>query len=80
MLELLRFDGPNQFVRRVALEAMELSHGSVPAGAVLYACVGAANHDPEEFGDDADLIRVDREEAVHHLQLGHHVDVLAVAG
>ena len=70
VLELLRYDGPNQFVRRVALEDLELSGGSVPAGAVLYACVGAANHDPDEFGADADHLRVDRESAVHHLQLG----------
>lgn len=68
--ELLRYDGPNQFVRRVAVDDLDFGDRTVPAGGVVYACVGAANHDPDEFGDDADRIRVDRSEAVHHLQLG----------
>lgn len=70
VVELLRYDGPNQFVRRIALEDLELSGGTVPAGAVLYPCIGAANHDPATFGADADDVRVDRPEAVHHLQFG----------
>lgn len=70
VLELLRYDGPNQFVRRVAVEDLRFDGGTVPAGAVVYPCIGAADHDPDEFGADADLIRVDRPEAVHHLQFG----------
>jgi cytochrome P450 len=70
VLELLRYDGPNQFVRRVALEDLHFDGGTVPAGAVVYPCIGAADHDPDEFGADADVIRVDRPEAVHHLQFG----------
>lgn len=70
VVELLRFDGPNQFVRRIAVEDLEFEGGTVPAGAVVYPCIGAANHDPAEFGDDAERIRVDRAEAVHHLQFG----------
>lgn len=70
VLELLRYDGPNQFVRRIATEDLPLDGGTIPAGAVLYPCVGAANHDPVEFGDDAERIRVDRPSAAHHLQFG----------
>ncbi len=70
VVELLRYDGPNQFVRRVAIEDLVFEGGVVPAGAVVYPCIGAANHDPSEFGDDAEEIRVDRPEAVHHLQFG----------
>ena len=70
VVELLRYDGPNQFVRRIAVEDLEFDGGTVPAGAVVYPCIGAANHDPDEFGADADRIRVDRPEAVHHLQFG----------
>ncbi len=70
VLELLRFDGPNQFVRRIATEDMVFDGGVVPAGDVLYPCIGAANHDPAEFGDDAHEIRIDRASATHHLQLG----------
>ncbi|HUW02825.1 MAG TPA: cytochrome P450 [Acidimicrobiales bacterium] len=68
--ELLRFDGPNQFVRRIATEDIEFAGGSIPAGGVVFAGVGAANHDPDEFGADAEVIRVDRPTAIHHLQLG----------
>lgn len=70
VVELLRYDGPNQFVRRIAIEDLEFEGGTVPAGAVVYPCIGAANHDPAEFGDDADQVRVDRPEAAHHLQFG----------
>ena len=70
VLELLRFDGPNQFVRRIAMEDLHFGATTVPAGAVLYPCVGAANHDPAQFGHDADRIRVDRPAAAHHLQFG----------
>jgi cytochrome P450 len=70
VLELLRFDGPNQFVRRIATSDLHFDGGVVPAGAVVYPGIGAANHDPDEFGDDADEIRVDRPSAARHLQLG----------
>ncbi len=70
VVELLRYDGPNQFVRRVAVETLAFEGGTVPAGAVVYPCIAAANHDPAEFGADADAVRVDRSEAVHHLQFG----------
>lgn len=70
VVELLRYDGPNQFVRRIAVDDLEFDGGTVPAGAVVYPCIAAANHDPVEFGEDADQIRVDRPEAVHHLQFG----------
>ena len=52
--ELLRFDGPNQFVRRIATEDMIFDGGTIPSGGVVFAGIGAANHDPDEFGDDAD--------------------------
>ncbi len=49
---------------------MTFAGGSIPAGGVVFAGVGAANHDPDEFGADAEVIRVDRPTAIHHLQLG----------
>ncbi|MGQ0431178.1 MAG: cytochrome P450 [Microthrixaceae bacterium] len=70
VLELLRYDGPNQFVRRIATTDLHFDGGVIPAGAVVYPGIGAANHDPDEFGPDADAIRIDRPSAIHHLQLG----------
>lgn len=70
VLELLRYDGPNQFVRRIATQDLHFDGGTIPGGSVIYPGIAAANHDPAEFGDDADEIRVDRPSAAHHLQLG----------
>jgi cytochrome P450 len=70
VMELLRFDGPNQFVRRVAVEPLTLSSRVVPAGGVLYLCVASANRDQAHWGPDADRVRVDRPEASQHLQFG----------
>lgn len=72
--ELLRFDGPNQFVRRIARRPMEIGGREVAAGDVIYAGVGAANHDPDRW-PDPDRVRVDRPDAAHHVQFGsgiHH--------
>ncbi len=70
VLELLRFDGPNQFVRRVAMRETRFDGAVVQPGDVLYVSLAAANHDPERWGPDADSIRVDRPDAGQHLQLG----------
>ncbi len=72
--ELLRYDGPNQFVRRIALRPMVIGDRSVAAGDVIYASVGAANRDPDRW-PEADRVRVDRSDAAHHVQFGsgvHH--------
>jgi cytochrome P450 len=72
---MLRYDGPNQFVRRVATAEMEVGGRTIADGDVLYLCVGAANHDPERWGPDADRLRIDRPDAGQHVQFGggiHH--------
>jgi cytochrome P450 len=72
--ELLRFDGPNQFVRRIALQPTTIGGRPVAAGDVIYAAVGAANRDPDRW-DEPDRVRVDRDDAAHHVQFGsgiHH--------
>jgi cytochrome P450 len=67
--ELLRYDGPNQFVRRIALREMTLGERTVAPGDVLYVCVGAANLDSARW-DDPDVVRIDRSDAAHHMQFG----------
>jgi cytochrome P450 len=72
--ELLRYDGPNQFVRRIAMQPYTIDDTTIAPGDVIYAAVGAANRDPARW-NDADAVHVDRPDAAHHVQFGsgiHH--------
>lgn len=68
--ELLRFDGPNQFTRRITTQPITLSGVDLPAGAVIYAGLASANRDPRFWGDDSEVVVVDRPNASKHLQFG----------
>ncbi len=68
--ELLRFDGPNQFVRRITTRGTLIDDIELPAGAVIYASPAAANRDQRRWGDDAERVVVDRPDAGQHLQFG----------
>jgi cytochrome P450 len=72
--ELLRYDGPNQFVRRVAMRDMDFDAPggpvTIPAGAVIYASPGSANRDAARWGDTVDQVDITREDAGQHLQFG----------
>ncbi len=67
---MLRYDGPNQFVRRVTTRAMCLSGVDIPAGAVLYVGLASANRDPRRWGPTAETVVLDRPDANQHLQFG----------
>jgi hypothetical protein len=73
VLEFLRFDGPNQFVRRIATREMPLGGRTIEAGQVLFLCIGSANRDPERWGDDAGELDIRRADAGQHLQFGSGV-------
>lgn len=72
--ELLRYDGPNQFVRRVAMRDMDFDTPAgtvtIPARSVIYASPGSANHDESRWGDTADRVDITRADAGQHLQFG----------
>jgi cytochrome P450 len=68
--ELLRYDGPNQFIRRITTQPTRLGGIDVPAGAVLYVGLASANRDPRRWGADADAVVIDRPDAGQHLQFG----------
>jgi cytochrome P450 len=68
--ELLRYDGPNQFVRRVTTRPMTLAGVDIPAGAVLYVGLASANRDPRRWGPTAETVVIDRPDASQHLQFG----------
>jgi cytochrome P450 len=68
--ELLRYDGPNHFVRRITTRPTVVGDIELPAGEVIYASPAAANRDPARWGDTADQVVVDRPDAGQHLQFG----------
>ncbi len=73
--ELLRYDSPVQFSRRIAVRDLEVGGVSIPARSFVLTCLGSANHDPARFGNDADRLRLGRSEAGQHLSFGsgiHH--------
>jgi len=62
--ELLRFDGPVQATVRIALEDVAIDDQRIPAGALMLANIGAANHDPQVF-DAPDRLDVTRDPNPH---------------
>jgi cytochrome P450 len=73
--ELLRFDSPVQMSRRVTLEDYDVDGRTLPAGSFVIACLASANRDEQQFGPDADRLRLDRDNARQHVSFGagvHH--------
>jgi cytochrome P450 len=73
--ELLRYDSPVQFSRRITLEPLEIDGQHIEKGSFVFTMLGAANHDPAHFGSDADELDLRRRDAPHHLSFGggiHH--------
>jgi cytochrome P450 len=73
--ELLRFDSPVQFSRRIATSDFELDGNVIEAGSFVLTCLGAANRDPEHWGDTADELDLGRVGAAQHVSFGsgvHH--------
>jgi len=73
--EFLRYDSPTHQTRRITLTPYQVGGREIPAGAMMIACLGAANRDERAFGPDADVLRLDREQARHHVSFSagaHH--------
>lgn len=68
--EFLRYDGPNQFVRRITTRPTVVGETELAAGSVIYASPASGNRDPERWGANADEVVVDRPDAGQHLQFG----------
>lgn len=67
--EVVRYDSPLQMTKRVATQETEIGGQRVAAGDQVLLCLGAANRDPEVFGepDTFDISRDTR----GHLAFGH---------
>jgi len=73
--ELLRYDSPVQFSRRIVLQPYEVGGVVIEPGTFLMTCLGSANHDPAVFGHDADALDLRRTNPGRHLSFGsgvHH--------
>ena len=68
--ELLRFDSPVQFTRRIAAEPVEVGPVTIPAGAVVTLGLASGNRDPQKWGPTVDRIDLGRSGANEHLSFG----------
>jgi cytochrome P450 len=73
--ELLRYDSPVQFSRRVTTSDVELDGQTISAGSFVLVCLGSANRDPGRWGPGADSLDLARTGAAQHVAFGsgiHH--------
>jgi cytochrome P450 len=68
--ELLRYDSPVQMSRRIPLTEITIGDKVVEQGVFVMTCLGAANHDPEHFGPNADELDLRRPNAADHVSFG----------
>ncbi len=66
--ELLRYDGTAQLANRVTEASVEIGGVAIPAGAQVFALLGAGNHDPARY-EDPDRLDMTRRE-IQPLSLG----------
>lgn len=67
--ELLRYDSPVQKMGRIALNDIAIGGKEIKKGEMICLCFGAANRDPEQFGEPAKL-DIERKPN-RHLAFGH---------
>ena len=73
--ELLRFDSPVQFSRRITLAPLPVRDVVIEPGVFVLTCLGSANRDVEFWGPTANTLDLEREGAAQHVSFGggvHH--------
>ena len=73
--ELLRYDSPVQFSRRIATDDIEIEGRAIERGAFVMTALGSANRDEDRWGADADRLDLARQGAGQHVSFGsgvHH--------
>jgi cytochrome P450 len=71
--ELLRYDSPVQFSRRITLEELDVDGTTIPAGSFVLTCLGSANHDSARWGPTADELDIGRADAGQHMSFGNGI-------
>jgi len=62
--EFLRYDGSVQINHRIVLDDLEIGGARIPAGSMVYICLGAVNRDPARF-PDPDRLDLQRDISQH---------------
>jgi cytochrome P450 len=73
--ELLRYDAPVQFSRRVTTAPLDFGEQTIEPGVFVLTCLASANRDAAKWGDDAQELDLARTGAAQHLAFGsgiHH--------
>ncbi|MFI9550442.1 cytochrome P450 [Nonomuraea endophytica] len=68
--EFLRFDSPVQQTRRITLEPYTVGGRTIPPRTFVLACLASANRDALYWGQDAEELRIEREQARNHISFG----------
>jgi len=68
--EVLRFDSPAQFTRRVNQKPVDVGDITIPEGSLITLALGSANRDPRKWGPTADVLNVARPGANEHVSFG----------
>jgi cytochrome P450 len=71
--ELLRYDSPVQFSRRITTAELEVDRTTIPAGTFTLTCLGSANHDEARWGPTADDLDLTRADAGQHMSFGNGI-------
>jgi cytochrome P450 len=71
--ELLRYDSPVQFSRRITTADLDVDGKTVPAGTFMLTCLGSANHDEDRWGPMADQLDITRPDAGQHMSFGNGI-------
>jgi cytochrome P450 len=73
--ELLRWDSPVQFSRRILLAEHTIDDVTIPASSFVLTVLGSANRDRDRWGETADDLDLGRDGAGQHVSFGagiHH--------
>ena len=68
--ELLRYDSPVQFSRRVTVSDLRVGETEIEAGATVMLALGSGNRDPEFWGDGVCDVDLGRANASEHVSFG----------
>jgi cytochrome P450 len=71
--ELLRYDSPVQFSRRITTADLDVDGTTIPAGTFTLTCLGSANRDEARWGPAADELDITRPDAGQHMSFGNGI-------